>query len=188
MGSSVAEVAEAGIAGVGRPGQATFIGEIVVGDLLGRYDESLLLGGGAGEKALIDQGVLAGGFGDVGGIGLNRKFKVGVPEAGGFGDVEGVDGRGVAGFAVVRLFVAACEDCCSCCAGEGRCDCFLLYDSSRPGFPKNGMLEESMWLADGLEPALGACDAGGVDAVGGAELCDGLGEIVAHGAFGEAKV
>ncbi len=39
----------------------------------------------------------------------------------------------------------------------------------------------------GLEPAFGAGDAGGVDAVGGAELGDGFGEIVADGAFGEVE-
>jgi putative flippase GtrA len=36
------------------------------------------------------------------------------------------------------------------------------------------------------EPALGACDSCGVGAVGGAEFGDGLGEVVAHGAFGES--
>ena len=42
--------------------------------------------------------------------------------------------------------------------------------------------------AGGLEPAAGAGDAGGVDAVGGAEFGDGFGEVVADGAFGEAKL
>ncbi len=44
------------------------------------------------------------------------------------------------------------------------------------------------WLFRLLEPAFGACDPGGVDAVGGAEFCDGFGEVVADGAFGEAQV
>ena len=38
-----------------------------------------------------------------------------------------------------------------------------------------------------LEPAFGAGDAGGVDAVGGAEFGDGFGEVVADGAFGEVE-
>jgi len=38
-----------------------------------------------------------------------------------------------------------------------------------------------------LEPAFGAGDAGGVDAIGGAEFGDCFGEIVADGAFGEVE-
>ena len=39
----------------------------------------------------------------------------------------------------------------------------------------------------GLEPAFGAGDAGGVDPIGGAQLGNCLGEIVADGTFGEMK-
>jgi len=38
-----------------------------------------------------------------------------------------------------------------------------------------------------LEPAFGAGDAGGVDAIGGAQLGDCFGEVVAYGAFGEVE-
>ncbi len=39
-----------------------------------------------------------------------------------------------------------------------------------------------------LEPTFRPCDSGGVDAIGGAELGDGFGEIVADGALGEAQL
>ena len=39
----------------------------------------------------------------------------------------------------------------------------------------------------GLEPAFGAGDPGGVDAIGSVELCNCLREIVADRAFGEMK-
>jgi hypothetical protein len=38
-----------------------------------------------------------------------------------------------------------------------------------------------------LEPAFGAGDAGGVDAIGGSEFADGFGEIVSDGSFGEVE-
>src|ERR1700730_9702495 len=47
------------------------------------------------------------------------------------------------------------------------------------------------WLpgaGDFSEPALGAGDAGGVDAIGGAQLGDCFGEVVADRAFGEVKL
>jgi len=42
--------------------------------------------------------------------------------------------------------------------------------------------------AGGLEPASRAGNPGGIGAVGGAEFCNCLGEIVPDGAFGEAKI
>src|SRR5271154_453095 len=40
----------------------------------------------------------------------------------------------------------------------------------------------------GLEPAFCASDAGSVDTIGGSELRDRFGEIIADGAFGEVEL
>jgi len=103
---AVAEVSVAGLRGVGGPGGAAFVGEIVVVDLLAGDDELFLFGGGADEEALIDEGVVAGGLAVVRGVGLDGEFYGVGPEAGGVGAVVGVDGAGeVEG--VVGFFVAA---------------------------------------------------------------------------------
>jgi hypothetical protein len=46
---------------------------------------------------------------------------------------------------------------------------------------------ERVTIKERLEPAFGAGDAGGVDAIGGAQLGDCFGEVVADGAFGEVE-
>ena len=59
---AVAEVAVAGLGGVGSPGGAAFVGEVVVVYLLAGDDELFLFCGGADEETLIDEGVVAGGL------------------------------------------------------------------------------------------------------------------------------
>src|ERR1700678_3892506 len=88
---SVAEVAVAGLIRIGGPGAAALIAEVVVDLLLGD-DEDFFLSGGAGEKALIDEGGVGSGLVVVGGGYLGGEF-VGVrPETGGMRGLPGVDG------------------------------------------------------------------------------------------------
>src|SRR5947209_1141744 len=113
---SVAEVAIAGLVGVGGPGVVAFLREIVVVLLLGDNDD-LLLRRGAGEKALIDESVVALGLGVVGGGGLDGEFLGLGPEAGGPRLEVTINRVGVVGSLGSRL-VAGCgrkDDC----RGEG---------------------------------------------------------------------
>src|SRR6195952_3523900 len=70
------------------------------------------------------------------------------------------------------------------------------YSSRSPvlhwvGCRRTGGRALTNWLpesAEFLKPAFGAGDPGGIDAIGGAQLGDCFGEIVADGAFGEVQL
>ena len=88
---AVAEVAVTGLDGVGGPGAAALVAEIVVDFLLGD-DDDFFLTGGASEEALVDEGSVWSGLVVVGGGYLGGEL-VGVrPEAGGVRGVPRVDG------------------------------------------------------------------------------------------------
>ncbi len=59
---AVTEVAVARLVDVGGPGGAALVGEVVVIDLLAGDDELFLFSGGADEKTLIDESIVAGGL------------------------------------------------------------------------------------------------------------------------------
>ena len=102
---AVSEVAVAGLVGVGGPGGATLIAEVVV-DLLFGNDDDFFLTGVAGEKALVDEGGEGGVLIGIGGGYLGGEFLRLGPEAGGVLGVPGVDcGCVVEG--VVSGFLAA---------------------------------------------------------------------------------
>jgi len=119
---AVAEVSVAGLVGVGGPGGAAFVGDVVVVDLLAGDDHDLLFNGGADEEALVDESVVAGGLAGFRGVGLDGEFDGVGPETGGVGAVVGVDCAGEVDGVVGFLVAATGEE--DGCAAEGGCsDC-----------------------------------------------------------------